>query len=97
MAVPDQTRKKLAVGATFADVAGAFQAEIVSRETDGSAFVRFTTLNGESVTALANRIGEVPLPPYIERSPAPTFASTTSSSIATAIKRSTPIRSAKSR
>ena len=71
--------KKLAVGATFADVAGTFQAEIVSRETDGSAFVRFTTPNGESVTALANRIGEVPLPPYIERSPAPTFASTTSS------------------
>ncbi len=71
--------KKLAVGATFADAAGTFQAEIISRETDGSAFVQFKTLNGESVTALANRVGEVPLPPYIERSNVPSFAPTTTS------------------
>jgi S-adenosylmethionine:tRNA ribosyltransferase-isomerase len=69
--------KKLPVGATFADAAGTFRAEIVVREPDGSARVRFDTLNGESVTALANRLGEVPLPPYIERDDTPSFASTT--------------------
>jgi S-adenosylmethionine:tRNA ribosyltransferase-isomerase len=59
--------KKLPVGATFAEPTGAFSAEIVAREPDGSAFVRFTTLGDEPVTTLANRLGEVPLPPYILR------------------------------
>jgi S-adenosylmethionine:tRNA ribosyltransferase-isomerase len=69
--------KKLPVGAKFADAAGTFHAEIVAREPDGSACVQFHTFNGESVTALANRLGEVPLPPYIERTETPAFASTT--------------------
>ena len=63
--------KKLPVGATFADAVGAFTGEIVAREPDGSAFVRFTTPGDEPVTALANRLGEVPLPPYILRSATP--------------------------
>ena len=63
--------KKLPVGATFAEPAGAFQAEIVGREPDGSAYVRFHTLGDEPVTTLANRVGEIPLPPYILRSETP--------------------------
>jgi len=59
--------KKLPVGATFADPGGAFTAEIVARAPDGSASVRFTTPGDEPVTAFANRLGEVPLPPYITR------------------------------
>ncbi len=59
--------KKLPVGATFAPADGAFTGEIVAKDADGSAMVRFTTLGGEPITAVANRLGEVPLPPYITR------------------------------
>ncbi len=59
--------KKLPVGATFAHPGGSFTGEIVAREADGSAQVRFTTPGGEPITAVANRLGEVPLPPYIVR------------------------------
>ncbi|MBL9203185.1 MAG: tRNA preQ1(34) S-adenosylmethionine ribosyltransferase-isomerase QueA [Opitutaceae bacterium] len=59
--------RKLAVGATFADPANAFSAKIIARHDDGGATVRFTTTGGESVPALANRLGAVPLPPYIMR------------------------------
>jgi S-adenosylmethionine:tRNA ribosyltransferase-isomerase len=60
--------KKLPAGATFAHTSGAFRGEIVAKETDGSALVRLTTADGEPITAVANRLGDVPLPPYIERS-----------------------------
>jgi len=59
--------KKLPVGATFAGPGGEFSGEIVGREPDGSALVRLTTRSGEPITAVANRLGDVPLPPYIER------------------------------
>ena len=59
--------KKLPVGATFAHASGAFRGEIVAKEMDGSALVRFNTVDGEPITAVANRLGDVPLPPYIER------------------------------
>jgi S-adenosylmethionine:tRNA ribosyltransferase-isomerase len=59
--------KKLPVGATFAHASGAFRGEIVAKEMDGSALVRFITSEGEPITAVANRLGDVPLPPYIER------------------------------
>lgn len=59
--------RKLPVGATFADAARTFSGEIVAKESDGSAHVRFTTSTGEPITAVANRQGEVPLPPYIQR------------------------------
>lgn len=59
--------KKLPAGATFAHPTGAFTGEIVSKDSDGSALVRFTTRKGETITALANQLGDVPLPPYIER------------------------------
>ncbi|HWL17190.1 MAG TPA: tRNA preQ1(34) S-adenosylmethionine ribosyltransferase-isomerase QueA [Opitutus sp.] len=64
--------RKLPVGATFADPAGHFSGEIVGRENDGSALVRFTTPNDTPITEVANRLGDVPLPPYIERKEAGT-------------------------
>ncbi len=60
--------KKLPVGATFAHETGAFSGEIVAREPDGSALVRLRTATTEPIVAVANRLGEVPLPPYINRS-----------------------------
>jgi len=59
--------KKLPVGATFAHPTGAFTGEILSKDDDGSALVRLTTPGDEPITAVANRLGEVPLPPYITR------------------------------
>lgn len=61
--------KKLPIGATFSGADGEFSGEIVHKEPDGSAHVRFTTRTGEPVNAVATRVGDVPLPPYIERQP----------------------------
>lgn len=61
--------RKLPVGATFAGPAGTFGAEVVGRDSDGTARVRFQTPAGESILDVANRIGDVPLPPYIDRDP----------------------------
>lgn len=61
--------RRLPVGATFTGHADAFRGEIIAREPDGSAAVRFTTPAGEAITAVANRLGGVPLPPYINREP----------------------------
>jgi S-adenosylmethionine:tRNA ribosyltransferase-isomerase len=60
--------RRLQLRATFADPSGAFTGEIVGREPDGSAVVRFSTPGDESIIAVANRLGDVPLPPYINRS-----------------------------
>ena len=59
--------KKLPVGATFAEADGAFAGEIVAKYEDGSVLVRLTTRGNEPITSVANRLGCVPLPPYIER------------------------------
>ena len=59
--------KRLPVGATFAHPGGGFTGAIVGKEDDGTVLVRFTTPNGEPIAAVANRLGDVPLPPYIER------------------------------
>ncbi|MFT3782750.1 MAG: tRNA preQ1(34) S-adenosylmethionine ribosyltransferase-isomerase QueA [Nibricoccus sp.] len=58
--------KKLPSGATFAH-AGAFSAEVLEKQDDGRAIVRFSTEKGENITDVANRLGLVPLPPYINR------------------------------
>ncbi len=58
--------RKLPVGATFARE-GAFSATVRAHEADGLARVAFSTQGGESIVAVANRLGEVPLPPYIHR------------------------------
>ena len=59
--------RRLAVGAKFSGGQGDFTGEIVGKEPDGSALVRFATRDGEAITAVANRLGDVPLPPYISR------------------------------
>ena len=58
--------RKLSVGATFGR-AGVFSARVQAREGDGLSRVAFSTPGTESIVAIANRLGEVPLPPYIRR------------------------------
>jgi S-adenosylmethionine:tRNA ribosyltransferase-isomerase len=59
--------RRLAPGATFTGPEGAFTGQVIAREPDGAVTVRFTTPGNEPITAVANRIGTVPLPPYIVR------------------------------
>jgi S-adenosylmethionine:tRNA ribosyltransferase-isomerase len=59
--------KKLPVGATFAHPHGDFQGKILEQQNGGGALVSFTTRTGEPLIVIANRLGDVPLPPYIER------------------------------
>ncbi len=59
--------KKLPVGATFAHPHGDFQGKILEQQSGGGALVGFTTRTGEPITVIVNRLGDVPLPPYIER------------------------------
>lgn len=59
--------KRLPVGATFTHANGEFRGEILAKEPDGSAMVRLTPANGESIVETANRLGSIPLPPYIQR------------------------------
>jgi S-adenosylmethionine:tRNA ribosyltransferase-isomerase len=61
--------KKLPVGATLFATGepAAFTGEILAKDVDGTVLVRFITSDGGPITAVANRLGEVPLPPYIER------------------------------
>lgn len=59
--------KRLPIGATFAHTSGEFTGEVVAKDEDGSALVKLTTLSGEPIVEVANRLGDVPLPPYIHR------------------------------
>lgn len=59
--------KRLPVGARFGQ-AGIFEAEVKEKDADGAARVTFTVAGNRSVVALANEVGDVPLPPYITRS-----------------------------
>ncbi len=66
--------KKLPVGATFG-VDGLFTGTVIEKTDDGPCRVSFATTGGD-ILAVANRIGEMPLPPYIldrENDPARTF------------------------
>jgi S-adenosylmethionine:tRNA ribosyltransferase-isomerase len=66
--------KKLPMGEIILGPDHAFTGEIVARHADGSASVKFTTPGNEGITSIANRLGLVPLPPYIERADASTRA-----------------------
>ncbi len=71
---PDEWRclvkpgKKLSPGTSFG-VEGEYRAEIVDVFEGGERRVRFLLERDPGVIALANRLGEVPLPPYIRRDP----------------------------
>lgn len=59
--------KKLPPGSTFS-MEGEFSAEVLAKLDSGEYRVRFSPyVAGESVTMLAQRIGTMPLPPYIRR------------------------------
>ena len=58
--------KKLPVAATF-DHEGDFSGTVLAKDPVGAALVRFTTPAGQTIVDVANRLGHVPLPPYIER------------------------------
>lgn len=64
--------KKLPPGATFG-VAGAFTGTVLEKDAEGAARVAFNCdrAAGPDIVAVANRLGEVPLPPYIERQHTP--------------------------
>jgi S-adenosylmethionine:tRNA ribosyltransferase-isomerase len=59
--------RKLPVGAVFKAADDTLAGTIQSTLGDGSVLVRFESKGDESVVEAANRAGEVPLPPYIER------------------------------
>jgi S-adenosylmethionine:tRNA ribosyltransferase-isomerase len=58
--------KKLPPGALFSHGSD-FTGEILAKQDDGCALVRFFTEGDEPITTVANRLGQIPLPPYIER------------------------------
>ncbi len=46
-----------------------FEASVIEKNSSGEYLVEFQLRNDESVTELAERLGEMPLPPYIKRAP----------------------------
>jgi S-adenosylmethionine:tRNA ribosyltransferase-isomerase len=60
--------RRLSAGAVFKTEDGALSGEVTASLDDGSVLVRFSTREGESVAEAANRVGDIPLPPYIARS-----------------------------
>jgi S-adenosylmethionine:tRNA ribosyltransferase-isomerase len=58
--------RKLPPGSVFGEPR-AFTASVLEKHPDGRCLVRFDIPDGASVTDLADRLGEPPLPPYIHR------------------------------
>ena len=58
--------KRLPVGTRFGQ-SDQFEAEVLEKDADGAARVVFRVAGQRSVIALANDVGDVPLPPYITR------------------------------
>jgi len=59
--------RRLPVGSEFVAAGDTLAGIIASVPGDGTVLVRFTVRGGGSVADAANRAGDVPLPPYIER------------------------------
>lgn len=59
--------RKMAVGERITFGTGELEAEILARGELGLRTIRLWTNNGESVAANIERLGHVPLPPYIDR------------------------------
>jgi S-adenosylmethionine:tRNA ribosyltransferase-isomerase len=59
--------RRLQAGAVFEAAGGDLSGRVASTLGDGSVLVQFEVRNGKSVSDVANRAGEIPLPPYIER------------------------------
>ena len=60
--------RRLPIGAAF-ERENAFTARVLEKREDGTALVEFETAPRETIRDVANREGQVPLPPYIERAP----------------------------
>ncbi|OIR18820.1 S-adenosylmethionine:tRNA ribosyltransferase-isomerase [mine drainage metagenome] len=60
--------RRLGVGAIFNHESGAFDGTIVEKRDEGTSLIRFETRHPGGIVAVANQLGEIPLPPYIERS-----------------------------
>ncbi len=58
--------KRLKIGSSFG-VENVFSAQVEKKYDDGRAIVKFFIPSGESVVSMSEKIGVVPLPPYIER------------------------------
>ncbi len=58
--------RKLREGSAFT-LDGETQATVLEVDGEGRRLIEFTLEQDESVTALANRLGEMPLPPYVRR------------------------------
>jgi S-adenosylmethionine:tRNA ribosyltransferase-isomerase len=59
--------RKLPQGNTFSGLNHEFIATVLKKDEDGIAEVAFKTTDNKSLTSIAQQIGEMPLPPYIER------------------------------
>jgi S-adenosylmethionine:tRNA ribosyltransferase-isomerase len=59
--------RRLSAGAVFRMEDGSLSGEVTATMEDGTVHVRFTARTGETVSGVANRVGDIPLPPYIER------------------------------
>ncbi len=58
--------RKLPPGRTFG-ITNIFSAEVIQKNDDGQCLVRFSCEDGRAVDDLAEKVGQVPLPPYIVR------------------------------
>jgi S-adenosylmethionine:tRNA ribosyltransferase-isomerase len=59
--------RRLSAGAVFRTEDESLSGEVIASMEDGTVHVRFTARTGETVAEVANRAGDIPLPPYIER------------------------------
>ena len=58
--------RRLPAGSRFG-IDGVFSAEVLSKDAEGNAAVRFDTFGNGGVIEMSERVGVVPLPPYIAR------------------------------